>query len=206
MLVYAKGLSMPKALLFVVLAFFLVSCTGSTQLPATPSAEEMDKEEQAVFAMVLEGLYAPATRYVLLVTTTTGPSGELDVQAAAERIAQTMHDVDDSTLESFKQRNAEPFDLPTGMNLGSDYSLLSPAQRATIFSQNRDGWQVFYEMYPSAPGITGLSRVGFNESMDQALVYTGTMSHYLAGAGYYLLLNKVNGTWVIDQQVLSWIS
>jgi hypothetical protein len=32
------------------------------------------------------------------------------------------------------------------------------------------------------------------------------MSHWLAGAGYFVLLNKVNGAWVVDQQVMSWIS
>jgi hypothetical protein len=75
-----------------------------------------------------------------------------------------------------------------------------------IFSQNRDGWQLFYEQYPDAPGITTLSRVSFNNTFDQALVYVGTLSHWLAGAGYYVLLKKDNGAWVVDQQVMSWIS
>ena len=51
-----------------------------------------------------------------------------------------------------------------------------------------------------------ISQVGFNETLDQALVYVGTMSHWLAGAGYYVLLNKVNGAWIVDQQVMTWIS
>jgi hypothetical protein len=76
----------------------------------------------------------------------------------------------------------------------------------SIFGQNQDGWQLFYEQYPDAPGITTLSRVGFNYAFDQALVYVGTLSHYLAGAGYYVLLKKVNGSWIVDQQVMSWIS
>jgi hypothetical protein len=75
-----------------------------------------------------------------------------------------------------------------------------------LFNQNQDGWQLFYEQYPGTPGITTISQVGFNVNFDQALVYVGTMSHWLAGAGYFMLLNKVNGAWIVDQQVMSWIS
>jgi len=38
------------------------------------------------------------------------------------------------------------------------------------------------------------------------LVYVGTLSHWLAGAGYIVLLKKVNGAWIVDQQVMTWIS
>jgi hypothetical protein len=65
---------------------------------------------------------------------------------------------------------------------------------------------LFYERYPNTPGITTLSRVGFNEPLDQALVYIGTMSHWKAGVGYYVLLSKVNGSWLVEQQVMTWIS
>ena len=75
---------------------------------------------------------------------------------------------------------------------GSYVPVLTQAQRNEMFNQNTSGWETFYKNYPSAPGITEVSRVGFNKSFDQALVYVGTQSHYLAGAGYYVLLVKTN--------------
>jgi hypothetical protein len=92
------------------------------------------------------------------------------------------------------------------MELGQVYVLLTEENMRQIFNINQNGWDVFYADYPGAPGITTLSRVGFNDAMDQALVYVGTQSHWLAGAGYIVLLVKVEGVWVIDQQVMTWIS
>ena len=88
------------------------------------------------------------------------------------------------------------------MDLGGPYTLLSQASKNQIFSQNQSGWDIFYNHYPQAPGITTLSRVGFDAALDQALVYIGTQSNWLAGSGYYILLKKVNGAWSIDQRVM----
>jgi hypothetical protein len=110
------------------------------------------------------------------------------------------------TQDSFRSRNATSQILRSNMQLGEPYTLLSQSARNRIFGQNQSGWDVFYNHYPQAPGITTFSRVGFNSSLDQALVYMGTQSNWLAGAGYYFLLIKVNGTWTIDQQVMVWVS
>ena len=83
---------------------------------------------------------------------------------------------------------------------------MSLADRQALFSINQDGWTLFYNRYPDAPGIITFSRVGFNEAIDQALCYVGFQSQLLSGAGYYFLLKKVNGNWVVDQQVMTWVS
>jgi hypothetical protein len=86
------------------------------------------------------------------------------------------------------------------------YVLLSQDEKNAMFGINQDGWQVFYAKYPDAPGILTFSRVGFDTALDQALVYVGDQSHFLAGAGHYVLLKKVNSAWTIDQKVMTWIS
>jgi hypothetical protein len=190
----------------VLLAALLAACTGGMPTPVpTPSAEQMDAEEQAVFAALLQKFY-PAASYVIMDTTSTSPSGITDIDSNLDRIKQDMRLVDPATSESFRQRNDAAHRIHANMELGAPYVLLSQAEMALIFSPNRDGWQAFYEQYPDAPGITTFSRVGFNTTLDQALVYVGTMSHYLAGAGYFVLLNKVNGVWIVDQQMMTWIS
>ena len=82
------------------------------------------------------------------------------------------------------------YPLQPDMEIGAGYVLLTQNDKSQLFNQNQDGWQLFYEKYPDAPGITALSRVGFNQTLDQALVYVGTQSQWLAGAGYYLLLKR----------------
>jgi hypothetical protein len=197
---------MLRKTLYVLLAVLLVACNGRIPTPApTPSTAQMDAEEQAVYAALLQKLYS-ASSYVLMDTTSTAPGGVTDTASTLEHVLLDMRQVDPLTAESFRLRNDSEHPLHAKMDLGSTYVLLSQTEMAQIFSQNQDGWQLFYEQYPDAPGITTLSRVGFNTTLDQALVYIGTMSHYLAGAGYYVLLNKVNGVWLVDQQVMTWIS
>jgi hypothetical protein len=181
-----------KKFLFLFLAVLLTACTDGTPVPvSTPSTEQLNVEEQAVYVALFQMLYSTQT-YVIMDTTATSPVGVGDMASTLDRIVQDMRGLDPRTADNFR--------------FGSGYVLLSQSEMSQMFSPNRDGWQVFYEQYPDAPGITTLSRAGFNNTFDQALVYIGTMSHYLAGAGYYVLLNKVNGAWMIDQQVMTWIS
>ena len=194
-----------KKFIFFFLAVILAACTGTPAPASTPSAEQMDTEEQAVYAALLRNLYSAAS-YVIMDTTATGPTGVEDTASTLDHTVQNMHAVDLETADSFRVRNDAAYPVPPDMDLGSGYVLLSQSEMSQIFSQNRDGWQLFYEQYPDAPGITTLSRVGFNKSLDQALVYVGTISHWLAGAGYYILLKKVDGSWIVDQQVMTWIS
>jgi hypothetical protein len=197
--------AMFKKFLFVFLAIILAACTGMPAPTSTPSADQIDTEEQAVYAALLQKLYS-ASSYVIMDTTATSPGGVGDTASILDNIMQNMHAVDQKTLDSFRARNDAGYPVRPDMDLGSAYVLLSQAEMSQIFGQNRDGWQFFYEQYPDASGITTFSRVGFNNTLDQALVYVGTLSHYLAGAGYFVLLKKVNGAWIVDQQVMSWIS
>jgi hypothetical protein len=121
-------------------------------------------------------------------------------------VLQNLREVEKAIGESFKSRNDKTYPVSPDMELGVEYAVLTQAQRNEMFNQNTSGWETFYKNYPSAPGITELSRVGFNKSFDQALVYVGTQSHYLAGAGYYVLLVKTNGAWAVSQKVMTWIS
>lgn len=198
--------TMFKKFIFFFLVVVLTACTGGTPVPAsTPSAEEFDAEEQAVYAALLYNLYSAAS-YVIMDTTATGPAGVGDTASTLDRIVQDMRGVDQKTADSFRVRNDVAHAVRSDLDLGSAYVLLNQGEMSLIFSQNRDGWQAFYDRYPDASGITTLSRVGFNSTLDQALVYVGTMSNWLAGGGYYVLLKKINGSWMVDQQVMTWIS
>jgi hypothetical protein len=196
-----------RKFIFVFLALIFTACTttGTSKPASTPSAGQIDTEEQAVYAAVLQSLY-PAPAYVIMDTTATSPGGVGDTVATLDQMQQNMRGLDPKTADSFRVRNETAHLLQSDMSLGSPYVLLSQTQMNQLFSPNRDGWQAFYEQYPNAPGITDLSRAGFNDTLDQALVYVGTMSHYLAGAGYYVLLKKVNGIWKVDQKEMTWIS
>ena len=195
-----------KKIFLLLLAFLLAACSskGPTPLP-TPSISDVDSEEVAVYAALLESMY-PDLRLVLTEKTATDPGGAENTASVLEHALTQLKDVDPQTAASFQVRNDAQYSLKPDMELGQVYVLLTEENMRQIFNINQNGWDVFYADYPGAPGITTLSRVGFNDAMDQALVYVGTQSHWLAGAGYIVLLVKVEGVWVIDQQVMTWIS
>ena len=193
----------------ILLSFILcaAACTpkpASTSIP-TPSSAQIDTEEQAVYAFLLSNLYQHR-EYVIMDTTSTGVTGVENTTQTLDYVLQNMHSVDSGTVVSFRSRNDAAYPISPDMNIGGPYTLLSQAGRQKIFGENQSGWEIFYERYPQAPGITTLSRVGFNASLDQALVYIGTQSNWLAGSGYYILLKKLDGAWSIDQRVMTWIS
>ena len=165
----------------------------------------MDAEEQAVYAALIQAMF-PAKMVVLMNTTATGVAGNDNTDQTLQYVLKNMHAVSTQTTDSFKARNASAGPLHGDMQLGVPYALLSQDEVTSIFSMNQDGWQVFYERYPDARGILTFSRVGFDAALDQALVYVGNQNQALAGSGHYLLLKKVDGAWIIDQKVMTWIS
>jgi hypothetical protein len=194
-----------KKLLIVSFAAVLAACASNPSPAPTPSSGQIDLEQQAVYAVLLHSLYSSSS-FVIMDTTATSPGGVGDTASILDNILQNMHGVDADTADSFRVRNGASYPVSPRMDLGTPYVLLTRDQMTQLFNQNQDGWQLFYEQYPGAPGITTISQVGFNDTFDQALVYVGTMSHWLAGAGYFVLLDKVKGAWVVNQKVMSWIS
>jgi hypothetical protein len=65
------------------------------------------------------------------------------------------------------------------------------------------GWEVFHTRFPDAQGIYALSRVGFNEEGNQALVYMGLQSQDFTG-GYYSFLGKDEDMWTSLGSFMIW--
>jgi hypothetical protein len=197
---------MYKKNFLVVLFICAAACSPArpTLLP-TPPTDQINGQEQAVYAFLLAKSYQHKG-YVIMADTATSATDLDNTARTLNYVLQNMHGIASGTLDSFRARNTTAQILRPDMQLGGPYTLLSQTARSQIFSQNQSGWDIFYNRYPQAPGITTFSRAGFNSSLDQALVYMGTQSNWLVGTGWYFLLKKVNGAWSMDQQVMIWVS
>lgn len=192
-----------------VVLLLLSSCSimgtrSPTTSPTLTPKPDVNLEEERVYAALMDKYY-PAELLVIMNKTQTDlvdPASDEIYQ----QIEESLQHLSADTLSDFKTRNESSYSLKASMILGRRYLLLSEKDKQELFKVNQSGWDVFYNRYPDAPGIITLSRVGFNEQMDQALVYLGIQSHWLAGSGKYFLLKKVDGMWIIDQQVLTWVS
>lgn len=198
---------LPISLAGICAALLLLpACASVTLQPSlTPTPPDLQAEEEAVYAALLAEMFPEARLYVLQAETEVHAAPE-DLEALLQFVREGIPDLQETTIESFKARNQAIYALRPDMQLGRPYVLLTRDEINQIFGLNTSGWDVFYTRYPYALGLTRLSRVGFSADYTQALVYIGTQSHWLAGAGYYVLLEKVDGQWRITQKTMVWIS
>ena len=83
---------------------------------------------------------------------------------------------------------------------------MSGQELASIFSSSATGWDKFYAKYPDAKGILALSRVGFNQAKDTAVLYTEYQSGPTAGEGDVVLMKKTDGRWTVQENSMFWQS
>lgn len=187
-----------------VLGFLLIAvnlaCSLFTSMPE-PSEADIEKEEQAVYAVFVHDSKGPA---VILQNTSTGDLQE-DPKQLLANLKESLQDLSKETVNSYAERNAQQTQLSPDMQLGIDYVLLSSEELAEISSQGN--WnEILQERYPGSNGYYIFSRVGFNNALDQAVIYVGNVAGPLMGAGYYYLLEKQNGIWEIKEEMMIWIS
>jgi hypothetical protein len=186
----------------VLIAFpllLMLACSTLAPKPA-PSADEIEKEEQAVYSFFV-GTKGPA----LILEDTATSISEMSPQELKQSIKSGFKSVSNETIDSYLARNAQPSQLSPDMNLEVDYTLLKADELAKISSQPNWG-ELLSQKYPGSHGYTIFSRVGFNSSLDQAVIYVGKVAGPLMGSGFYYLLEKKNGEWVIKEQNNVWIS
>ena len=187
----------------IPLALFTLSFTACSFLTpaATPSAADIEKEEQAVYSLFVGG----GERTVLLLQDTSADISANDPQKSLDYIRSGLPSLSDEALDNFVQRNQQSGPLAPDMELDVDYILLSTEELSEITRQSNWG-EVITQKYPGSYGYTMFSRVGFNNTLDQAVIYVGSMAAPLMGSGFYYLMEKENGDWVIKEQVMAWIS
>lgn len=187
----------------IPVALFTLSFTACSFLTpaATPSAADIEKEEQAIYSFFVGG----GERTVLILQDTSADISANDPQKSLDYIRSGLPSLSDEALDNFVQRNQQSGPLAPGMELDVDYILLSTEELSEITRQPNWG-EVITQKYPGSYGYTMFSRVGFNNTLDQAVIYVGSMAAPLMGSGFYYLMEKENGDWVIKEQVMAWIS
>ena len=123
----------------------------------------------------------------------------LDQQFMQERLT----DLREATLHSFMRVNAVPRALPEFEALGIAVEHAGTADLAAFHSAGdpNEYWRRFYARYPDSPGLVRLSRVGFDESGQQALIFAYHGCGGRCGTGKYVLLSRSSGEWhVIGEQ------
>lgn len=187
----------PALLLFLIPA--AIACSLFTS-PPKPSQAEVEKEELAVYAFFARD----KEMALILQDTSTGISDD-DARTTIENLKGSLPGISKATIDNYIERNTQPAQLSPDMNLGVEYTLLSQQELANITKQ--PNWnEILAEKYPGSNGYLIFSHAGFNQTLDQAVIYVGQVAGPLMGSGSYYLLEKQNEEWKVKKEIGVWIS
>jgi hypothetical protein len=114
--------------------------------------------------------------------------------------------LDDQAVDNYLEQNRTTSSISTSFRTSLPKVFISSADQNRLFSKEHDGWKIFYAKYPKAGGIISFSKIGFNHDHNAAILYSAVGCGWLCGTGYYHLLKKQSGKWVIVGHSMVWIS
>jgi hypothetical protein len=105
-------------------------------------------------------------------------------------------------LEDFDQKNLNSERIGRQIKTRHKYIVMSENERREYFREGHSSWEAFDKKYPHSKGLIAFSRVGFNISKDQALVYVSQSCGSRCGTGKYYVLSKDGSGWRIRSEFL----
>jgi hypothetical protein len=152
------------------------------------------------------GLEKPVKIVILNMTS----SGDDDYPTPWEKMVETLRQkspsLQQTTIDGFRSANARQAFLVRGFRFPVEYEIVDESRLAPIFKRDGGGWDAYYKQYPGAQGIATLSRVGFSADGAQALFYIKNSCGGLCGSGWYLIMEKRDGRWMIVKAIQKWVS
>ena len=191
--------------LLVGICFLLLAPACVPAQPAESAARE--REEYAVYsAIIVQYAYEETGTFVI-----ANPTTNLTYEPKLKSLEFRPFDFRPPTpvlspdgLDDFIQRNRTNRWLTPKLEIDRKYALVDYREIRRLADwdhpnpapgQMMEEWKDFFKAYPATHGFVSLSRVGFNQQMDQALVHIGWRCPSLCGHWSFILLTKKDGVW-----------
>lgn len=208
---------------FVLLSAVILTatCTYSWRLP--PETQHnvetySDPEAYAVYSALLSSngtTVKPSAQYLVIQQQTTAAESQGCLPDGKE-FRGSWEDV----LKDYLDRNQSPRVLSRSFWIDRPYKLITRGELSDAFrgeasrglkssASLSDRWKNYYRRFPSSPGYTVLSAVGFNGERTEALVYIAVHCGPLCGTGRYVFFVKRDGKWLradLKASTCNWIS
>ncbi|HXI75104.1 MAG TPA: hypothetical protein VNG94_05925 [Pyrinomonadaceae bacterium] len=181
---------------FTIAIVLLLAAPLCLKAQASESAAR-EQEEYAVYSAVIPPTYQHDESGILVIANPTWRYPN-EISRNDLRFIYPGSVVFQETLDDFIERNKTNRWLERKFQLDFAYTLADFAEIKRLTGQNPNSdWKDFLKRYPSSHGFVHYSRVGFNQRMDQALVYGGWACPYLCGYWEFILLEKNRRTWKV---------
>lgn len=199
-------------LIWIVRDLFITAPVISPQRENSHLREDIEVEEYSIYSAVVADSYVRENPKLLVIVSQTSKDHSFDEREdQPSTLTESLPGLSAETLANFSTRNANRDYVKNAFMLPTKYVLISPEQLDHYFdperaSNGRNAWNAFYKEFPGSTGFIGFSKVGFNPTFDQAMVYLSHSCGTLCGTGYYYLLAKESGSWKVVKSYMRWIS
>lgn len=189
---------MRKALgLAVFIAALLLSACQMIVVRVPPS---LSADEVAIYSDALKGNWQesyPDKELVIFNETMYPPQAEARLKD--KDILQDIPQLSQETLAAFRAANKRRQTLPE-LDSPVPHAMIDKATFDTMFDKASakypyDGWEKFYQAYPDALFFVAFSNIGFNEKMDQALLWV-ELDNSDGFTSVYSLYIKSENEWI----------
>jgi len=182
-------------------AMLLVLLTIPAAAPQVPGVAEAAVYRAALTAMTFESLGSASRRH-LLIASTTDPGGlwrgldKATIESAPyldprHRLKYARPDA----VEAFLQAIDVQRPLPQELRSLPDFLIVEQSELQTLVARGQ--LKAFERRHALAPGSVAVSRIGFDASGSQALLYVSFSCGSLCGSGTFVLLERGAGGWKV---------
>jgi hypothetical protein len=179
----------------------LSACAGFKAQPTSGADLQTKKEENEldIYSILLENDMAS---YIVVLDKTVYKDYEDLPDSVLFRAVPALSA---ETLNDFKQVNQASHEMPSTLELNSNYVLVSQVELNSLISEYGD-WEKFNQKYQNENVYYFLSRIGFNSELNQALVYMGYSCGGECGKGDIYFLVHDGDKWVVAGSCEVWVS
>ncbi len=92
------------------------------------------------------------------------------------------------------------------VGIATPHVVLVASEKSDLYKEPGTGAHRLRKRYPSAIGLTTLSRIGFSSSRRVAAVYVGLNTGTMGGYGTFYVFDSSPGDWQLVQVVSGWVA
>jgi hypothetical protein len=187
--------------MIAALAFIcIVAAQGVSQL----ATDQLSDQDRQVAVAALESLKLD-TSALLLDSTVPMCAGDAHAfclrQDSLDRIPPAAWSGDGPSLRKiFSERNRHAIGLGR-VDVG--IPMIAGAQIREKFMKG-PGWSGVVSEFPGVRSLVQISAPVYTADGEQALVYVESVCHGRCGGGYFQLLRRTRGRWLVERTLISW--
>jgi hypothetical protein len=192
----------------VLTLFAALAASGPTLAQVTRANEQ---EAIATFFNSVAGEVSTGKSFVFAPSTATANEVFIGDDSRFQRLKKELPEASDAVIADFLKLldSPSPLELPHRLfRKEIKWSIAKESDLKQVFSSNSisEGWKTFYRKYPTATGLTRLSRVGLDDESKQALFFFSMTPEGLGGSGHFVLMHRRFGVWRQLSTSVAWVS